>query len=122
MDTFIDFIIRFIYSPEEYVDSSGRTIALSSFTLGTLLLLIFLIFEIDFLIVIGILFVLFCILINGIILLILLTKIGIKLMNKQSIKSHLITLPIMLINIPITILYINLVASEYKHLCTPLML
>ena len=63
MNAFVNFIIRFIYLPEEYVDSSGRTTALSSLTIGMLLLILFIVFKIEFLIAVGILFVVFCFLI-----------------------------------------------------------
>ncbi len=113
MNSFVNFIIRFIYLPEEYVDSSGRITALSSFTIGILLLTLFIVFKIDFLIAIGILFVIFYLLINGIILFILFIKIGIKLFTKQPLKSHLITLFTMLINIPITIIIYKLCYAGY---------
>ena len=101
--------IKFIYGPEEYIDSSGRITAISSFVLGTLLLVSYLILEANYLISIGILFVACCIFIHCIILIFLFGKIAFKLLDKRLVKSHLITLVIMLLNIPITLLYIRIV-------------
>lgn len=108
-------LIQFIYSPEEYVDSSGRITALSSFVLGTVLFLLYTIFRNDYIVIIGLLYVGFCVIINTIILLILLFKTIYKLINNQRITPHLVTLGTLVINIPITILYTSIVTENVFH-------
>ena len=106
-------LINFIYETEEYIDSSGRISALFSFVLGTLLLLMYLLFKEEVLIMVGIFYVLFCMAINTIILLILIIKFFTKAFKDQSIKAHITTLIVMVLNIPIAFLYILIVVDEF---------
>lgn len=107
-------MVKFIYHTDEYADSAGRVSAIMCFCLGTILLLAFLITNHHTLISIGLLYVLFCVLINSIIVIVLLLKMGFKLFEKRSITSHLITLLVLLLNIPITIGYISILIHFYN--------
>lgn len=112
MNTLTQSVIDFIYKPEEYTDSAGRIMALLSLFIGTVLLFTYLIYQWEALIPIGILFTLFCLVINSLILIILLLKIAFKLFEKHSILQHVKTLFTMLINIPVSIFYILLVYED----------
>lgn len=114
MNIIFRFLIKFIYEPKEYVDSAGRISAITSFFIGTFLFLGFTILKIEALVPIGILYVLFCIIINLLILLILILKISIKVYKQQSVFTHIVTLITLLLNIPITIYYTSIV-MEYSN-------
>lgn len=84
-------LVKFIYGPEDYLDSSGRISAVMFFLIGMLLFLTFCMTKASFLFVIGILFILFFVTIYSLILLALIFKIIYKIIVGKHILSHLIT-------------------------------
>ncbi len=91
-------LIKFIYGPEDYLDSSGRISAVMFFLIGILLFLALCITKASILFVIGILFILFFVTIYSLILLALIFKLIYKIIVGKHILSHLVTLLTMIPN------------------------
>jgi hypothetical protein len=89
-----------------FIDEWVRKTAAISFIIGTFLLLLYLIKRETDLVLLGYFFVVTACIINSILLLILLIEIIIKLIKKQTVRSHWISLFISLANIPIVWFYL----------------
>jgi len=81
-------------------------LAITSFGIGTLLLILFLLFPMPLLIIIGYFYILLAILINGITLLYLFYLFIIHRLKREIIAIRML---ILLANIPIALLYLNIV-------------
>jgi len=91
------------------LDKAAIWMAIISFTIGTLLLLSFKVTEINSLATIGFFFVMAAVTINSLMVLILLFLMFTESHQKW---SHLKAIGILLINIPITLLYLQIVFSS----------
>lgn len=84
----------------------GILLAIGSFTIGSLLLLLYKLTQIGGLITTGLLYVYLATFLNGIMLVVVLVN---ALKNYKEYPENLITIGILLLNIPITIGYIDIV-------------
>jgi chromate transport protein ChrA len=89
----------------------GFTIALLFFSLGTFLLLIYLVTKNENILLTGYFYVIFSIIVNSIIEIILLTKLVIK---KKKRKEVFINMIFIICNIPIAYLYFLIVLTNAK--------
>ncbi len=96
------------------INKNALRIATISFLLGTMLLLLFLIFGSNVLLQIGFCYVLIASVLNGITLIGLLAN---SIINHQYYKENLTTILLVLLNIPITLGYISIIAgNQYQYI------
>lgn len=92
--------------------SYAKKITIGSFIIGTLIFLSFLFIKLEALAYIGVLFLLFAIITNGIILLQLIYLLFSKKVAKTNIRNAIF---FVLVNIPITFLYLKIGGELFKN-------
>lgn len=83
----------------------GKKLAYYSAVIGTIILITYLISHANYLIELGLIYVLLAFVVNGIFLLVLLLEL---IYNRAYWKSYMATIIAMLLNIPLSLLYISL--------------